>query len=389
VKTTLWLCILSAGLGSVIAVAIMDWYAPTLAQTTPAAFRIKDGESGRRHRTVSVLEQQVPPRQFTADEMVGIDVYEKVNRSVVNIQTSTRQIEYFQQGVPVGSGSGWVYDKSGHIVTNNHVIADSDSFEVTLFDGQTVSANVVGTDPANDIAVLRITVAPESLVPVDVGESSTLRVGQRVYAIGNPFGLERTMTEGIISSLNRTLRPESNSARLIHSIIQTDAALNQGSSGGPLLDSQGLLIGMNTAIATGTGENTGIGFAISANTIARTVPVLIRDGRVIRPSLGIATAFPTPNGVGIHQLIDDGPAEKAGLRAATWIERIRVPGGILTTRRSQPRRADTIVAINDVAVRTPEELLTEVDQYKPGDRIRVRILREGRPADVTIVLTEE
>src|SRR5690606_34977599 len=193
-----------------------------------------------------------------------------------------------------------------------------------LFNGKEYDAGLVGQDPLNDIAVLRIDAPADELFPVVFGDSSRLRVGQRVFAIGNPFGLERTMTVGIISSLNRTL--PSRRTRRMKSIIQIDAALNQGNSGGPLLDSHSRLIGMNTAIASATGENTGVGFAIPVGTIARIVPQLIETGRVIRPDIGIAYMVYTDRGLAIVSMVPGGPAERAGLRGVR-IERRKTRRG--------------------------------------------------------------
>ncbi len=393
-KTTFWMCIVSAILGSILAIGLTNWYAQSQAHTADPPLVAQENQPADFKRPASGKQSSVDiSRKLTAEESVGIAVYEKVNRSVVNIRTKATQMDMFSfgpSGPSDGAGSGWVYDGDGHIVTNFHVIANTDEIEVAFYDGQSAKAKVVGSDPANDMAVLQVDVPRETLVPVQIGESSSLRVGQRVYAIGNPFGLERTMTEGIVSSLNRTLRPESGTARLIHSIIQIDAALNRGNSGGPLLDTQGLLIGMNTAIATSTGENTGVGFAISANNINRIVPLLIRDGRIIRASLGIASAFPIENsGVGLYHLIDGGPAEQAGLMAAVSIERVNVPGGTMATQRFQPRRADHILSINGQSIATPEELLAEVEKYRPDEVITIRILRQGKEIDVKIKLAEE
>ena len=217
---------------------------------------------------------------------MGVAVYENVNRSVVNIVTKipgTAGLLMFDNSQE-GAGSGSVLDKRGNILTNYHVIEGAREIEVTLFDGSQHEARVVGRDISSDIAVLHIDAPPELLWPVYFGDSTRLKVGQRVFAIGNPFGLERTLTTGIVSSLNRTLPARNN--RTIKSIIQIDAAINPGNSGGPLLDSHGRLIGMNTAIASRTGQNTGVGFAIPVSNIARVVPELIEKGHVVRPETG-------------------------------------------------------------------------------------------------------
>ncbi|MCA9270764.1 MAG: trypsin-like peptidase domain-containing protein, partial [Planctomycetales bacterium] len=255
---------------------------------------------------------------MTPEERTNIFVYEKVNRSVVNITTVTVRADIFFREVPSeGSGSGSVIDKAGHILTNDHVIDEARTIMVTLHDGNSYEAKLVGKDAVNDIAVLKIEAPPEALFPVEFGDSARLRVGQKIYAIGNPFGLERTMTTGIISSLNRSL--PSRTGRIMKQIIQLDAALNRGNSGGPLLNSRGQLIGMNTAIASRTGENTGVGFAIGSNAVGRVVPQLIRNGRVIRPDIGITRVMETENGLLVATLAEKGPAEEAGVRGFTLL----------------------------------------------------------------------
>ena len=204
-------------------------------------------------------------------------------------------------------------DRAGHVLTNFHVVDGAREIHVTLFDGKTYDARLVGGDPDTDVAVLKIDAPPDSLFPVVFGNSTNLLVGQRVFAIGNPFGLERTLTTGIISSLNRSL-PGRHGRRSLKSIIQIDAAINPGNSGGPLLDSHGRMIGMNTAIASKTGESAGVGFAIPVNTIARVVPQLIQNGRVRRPDSGIARVYQTDRGLLIATLVPGGPAERAGLQ---------------------------------------------------------------------------
>jgi S1-C subfamily serine protease len=382
------MCIISALVGSLFAIALTDRRPAIQAQTVAESATSQDA-SQTALRAFTARSSAAGQRNFTPEESIAIAVYDRVNRSVVNIHTVSRPAYGFGVGYNEGSGSGWVYDRDGHIVTNNHVIADGEMIEVTFHDGHSAEAKVVGSDPANDIAVLKVDAAPETLFPVEIGESSNLRVGQRVYAIGNPFGLERTMTEGIVSSLNRTLPAEEHGARTIKSIIQIDAALNRGNSGGPLLDTQGLLIGMNTAIATSTGENTGVGFAIAANNIQRIVPMLIRDGRVIRASLGIAAAFSRDDTVGIYALIENGPAERAGLKAAVWQQSFRVPGGVQKMQRVHYGRADLILAVNGQAVHTPEELLNEVEKHAVGEVVTLTIVRQSQRLNVDVRLGEE
>ncbi len=322
---------------------------------------------------------------WTPEERRNIEVYERSNRSVVNITTKTiRPENLFYVEVAEGSGSGSVLDREGHILTNLHVIEGARQIRVTLHSGKTYETAQVWQDPINDIAVLRIEAPPEELYPVTFGDASRLRVGQRIYAIGNPFGLERTLTTGIISSLNRTL--PSRDDRRIKAIIQIDAALNQGNSGGPLLNSRAELIGMNTAIASSTGENTGVGFAIPVSTIRRVVPQLIQNGRVIRPESGIITVQ-TDQGLLVARLLPGGPAERAGLRAIRLVREQMQRGPFVYERtRVDQAYADIILAVDGQPVATRDDFLSEVEQRNPGDILRLTINRQGETIDVPLRL---
>ena len=325
--------------------------------------------------------------EFTPDEQRSIRVYETVNRSVVNITTrAVRTDMMYMDIVPTeGSGSGSIFDKEGHILTNFHVVEGAQQIQVTLSNGSSYSAGLVGQDPSNDIAVLQIEAPPDDLSPVTLGDSSRLRVGQRIYAIGNPFGLERTMTVGIVSSLNRTLM--SRNQRTIKSIIQIDAALNRGNSGGPLLNGKGELVGMNTAIASSTGENTGVGFSIPVNTIRRVVPQLIEKGHVTRPDLGLARVFQTDEGLLIAATTPDGPADQAGLKGFRLVREQSRRGPYLVERtRIDQSQADLIIGIDGKRVKTVDDLLTFVEQKQPGERVLVSVLRSGRQVDVEVTL---
>ncbi len=324
---------------------------------------------------------------FTPEELVNIAVYDKVNRSVVNITTrSARTDLWYTDVMPMeGSGSGSVLDKEGHILTNYHVIEGAQQVQVTLANGKSYTAGLVGQDPSNDIAVLQIEAPGDELFPIIEGDSAQLRVGQKIYAIGNPFGLERTLTVGIISSLNRTLM--SRNKRTIKSIIQIDAALNRGNSGGPLLDSHGRFVGMNTAIASSTGENTGIGFAIAVNTIKRVVPQLIEFGQVTRPDLGIARVVERGDGLLIAALSPGGPAERAGLQGFRLVRTRKRQGPyILEQTKIDQSQADLIVAIDGHKVQTVDDMLSLIEQRKPGEITRVSVLRNGQPVDVEVTL---
>lgn len=328
--------------------------------------------------------------RYSPEERVNIGVYEKANRSVVNITTRTVRPDFFMRAelAADGTGSGSVLDRQGHILTNLHVVEGAREIRVTLHNGEDYDAGIVGQDPVNDIAVLKIAAPSDVLYPVALGKSDGLRVGQKIYAIGNPFGLDRTMTIGIVSSLNRSI--PSRNGRSMKSIIQIDAALNQGNSGGPLLDSQGELIGMNTAIASDTGNNTGVGFAIPAGTIRRVVPQLISNGKVTRPSIGIAHVHPTDSGLLLAALIPGGPAEQAGLKGFRVIREQKQRGAFLYERTIVDRgNADLIQTIDGKPVSTFDQLLSVIEEKQPGDDVVVGIARGSEMLNVRIPLRVE
>jgi S1-C subfamily serine protease len=332
--------------------------------------------------------EEDPLLHFTPQERVNIVVYEQVNRSVVNITTKAIKADvlFFLDAEFEGSGSGSVLDKAGHILTNHHVVLDANEIKVTLYNSETFTAKLVGVDAANDIAVLKIDAPPELLHPVPPGDSRELRVGQNIYAIGNPFGLERTLTVGIISSLNRSL--PSRTGRTMRSIIQIDAALNRGNSGGPLLDTRGHLIGMNTAIASSTGENTGVGFAIPVNTIKRVVPQLIERGRVIRPDIGITKVYQADGRVLIATLTPQGPAERAGLRGFRLVRKKTRRGPFVLEEKSIDRTtADVIVAIDGEVVKAADDLMAEIDARRPGETVELTIERDKQRILVPVTLS--
>ncbi|MCA9154189.1 MAG: trypsin-like peptidase domain-containing protein [Planctomycetales bacterium] len=415
------LCTVSAFLGSIFAFALtqMVLEPPTVAdegaakRESAAALEmpssIRESETPANSPPPNRLAQRGPVRaaesptvrggatpfeppadRFTAEEQVNISVYENVNRSVVNITTKSVRGDafFFEEMTTEGSGSGSVLDKEGHILTNFHVIEGAQEARVTLFNGESFVAGIVGQDPDNDMAVLRIEAPADVLFPVTLGDSGYLKVGQKIYAIGNPFGLERTLTVGIISSLNRQL--PSRNRRMMKSIIQIDAALNRGNSGGPLLNSHSELIGMNTAIASSTGENTGVGFAIPVSTIRRVVPQLIENGRVIRPEIGITRVLQTEGGLVIVSVADGGPADQAGLQGfkAVRTQRRRGPF-VYEETRIDKSSADIITAIDGQQVRTADELLTIIENHKPGERVVVTVVRQNDIVEVPVVLGED
>lgn len=323
---------------------------------------------------------------MTSEEAINVSVYDQTNRSVVNISTkSFRPEALFMESEIEGNGSGSVFDQQGHILTNFHVVDGAKAINVTLYNGDLFPAELVGQDADNDIAVLKIT-APESLLfPLTWGDSSNLRVGQHIIAIGNPFGLERTMSTGIISRLNHQIT--SKTKRRMRSIIQIDAALNQGNSGGPLLSSRGDLIGMNTAIATRSGDNAGIGFAIPINTIRRVVPQLISTGRVIRPTIGIMQVFETEKGLLVVNMTPNGPAERAGLRGSK-LERRKVRRGVLVLEQEviDHGQSDLIVGIDGQKVKRSDDLLSVIETKNSGDQVVLTVIRAGQPIQIPVIL---
>ncbi len=332
----------------------------------------------------------VPTTQYTPEELTNIRVYEAANRGVVNINTKFESYErFFAMMIPTpgqGSGSGAVIDRQGHILTNFHVVENAEEIEVTLGGGKQRPAKLIGHDAEHDIAILKVDASPDELYPIAFGTSDNLRVGQRVYALGNPFGLEGSITTGIISALNRTL-PSRVPNRELQSIIQTDAALNPGNSGGPLLDTSGRIIGMNVAIATKSGQNAGLGFAIPINRIARFIPELIATGKITRPDIGIIAVMETDKGLQIVGTNQDGPAAKSGLRGWRIVKQQVRRGPFVQTQQKQDREyADRIIAVDGLPVETGNSLIEAIEGHKPGDRIVLTILREGKRQLVTVTL---
>ena len=324
-----------------------------------------------------------------------ISIFKKVENSVVQItsKVSTVDNSIIINGQPLQSqstrlGSGYIYDKEGRIITNNHVVEGAKTVNVTFVDGNTYTAKVVGTDPDNDIAVIQIidNFSDEAVIPLTFGDSSQLQVGQQVIAIGNPFGLSDTMTHGIVSQTGRLL-PNENVGFSIPDIIQVDAPINPGNSGGPLLNMQGEVIGMNTAINTNTGEFSGVGFAIPSNSILRVVPQLIKTGTYSHPWLGIAGTSLSPDvalanslprnykGVMIDKVVKDGPADKAGITPAT-LDQNNIPHG-----------GDIITAVDGHPVKTIYDIISYMDDQKSvGDKVILTINRMGKTMDLTALL---
>lgn len=329
-----------------------------------------------------LLSRIFDPQGLTPEETVNVAVYEAANRCVVNIESKSVRAGLILESRAEGAGSGAVIDQDGHIVTNYHVVQDATTIEVTLSNSETYEAKLVGADPLNDVAVIKIDAPREELFPISIGDSRNLKVGMRVFALGNPFGLERTLTTGIISSLNRSLQIRQNWS--IKSIIQIDAAINPGSSGGPLLDAHGRLIGINTAIATTSGQSAGVGFAIPVSLVQRIVPQLLAHGRVIRAETGITQVYQTDEGLMIAELRSGGAAERAGLKGPKVTRARRGP---FIVQREDRSAADVIVGVDGEKTTTVEDFLSYIDERRPGETVEIEVLREGARVRVPVELT--
>lgn len=333
-------------------------------------------------------DQSAAPVEMTAEERINVSVYEHSNPSVVNINTHSRQIDRFfmLEREMEGSGSGAVIDKDGHVITNYHVVDGADDIEITLASNKSYPAVLVGEDKEQDIAVLRVDAPPEELYPIAMGRSDNLRVGQRVFVLGNPFSWYGTMTTGIISSLNRDL-PSRVENRVMQSLIQTDAAMNPGNSGGPLLDSNSRMIGMCVAIATKTGQNSGVGFAIPIDRIKRIVPELIQNGRIVKADIGITHVMETESGLVIARVSPDGPAAQAGLEGFRRVVQRRRQGPVVYETETIDRsHADRILAVDGQPMRSGVQFRDKIWEYRPGAVIHITIEREGRQMEVPVTL---
>lgn len=334
---------------------------------------------------VSVEPRAVTVRgDLAADEISTIQVFEQASPSVVFISTRKRVRDFWTRNVfsvPRGNGSGFVWDDLGHVVTNHHVIQGASEASVRLNDGRSYDAVLVGASPAHDLAVLRINVSFDRPPPVPVGTSFDLRVGQKVYAIGNPFGLDYTLTSGLVSALDRSLSGEGGST--INHLIQTDAAINPGNSGGPLLDSAGRLIGINTAIYSPSGAYAGIGFAVPVDTVNRVVPQLIAQGRYIRPALGIT----------VDENLNTKITRRLGMKGALVLN--VQPGssaeraGLIGTKMGfggQIIPGDLILELNGNQIESVSDLHAALDEHRVGDPVTLTISRQGRKLSIDITL---
>ncbi len=332
--------------------------------------------------------QKADPREVAArgelsqDEQRTIELFERCSKSVVYISPMATRLQRtlfgYRDVIETGTGSGFIWDDRGHIITNYHVIRGAERCLVTLPDNSSHEASLVGVYPDKDIAVLHVATSPDQLQPIAVGASSDLRVGQSVYAIGNPFGLDFTLTTGVVSALNREI--ESLTGRTIQGVVQTDAAINPGNSGGPLLDSAGRLIGMNTMIMSRSGSSAGIGFAVPVDTINQVVPQLISHGRVIRPGLGVVLADDRLavrlelEGVLIISVQSGSAADRAGLRPTVEARNGRIVLG------------DVILRIGDKPTPTQNALLDALDNYEVGQTVEVTVNRGGKQETVKVTL---
>ena len=327
-----------------------------------------------------------------AEEELVIGVFDRIGPSVVFITSEFYYYNrFFGQQTQSGSGSGFVIDQLGHIVTNNHVVEGANRVDVKLANGATVLAEFVGTDPQNDLAVLKVDVAPELLRPVELGDSSALRVGQRAIAIGNPLGLEQSLSVGVISALGRQLQRDDGEWTL-YDVIQTDAAINPGNSGGPLLDSSGKVIGVNTAIPNVTGASIGIGFAVPVDTVKKIVPAIIENGHYPHPWLGVDGYSVTPglaelldlpidHGILINLVERGGPARSAGLRGPSR--------EIIIYNRRVPVGGDIILAIDGEAVTDMDGLIHYLETHtRVGQEVVVRVLRDDQELEVPVTVGE-
>jgi len=362
---------------------VAKYFWPALATSALALLVVQhSGLDGATLTNPKVAPRPVTPRgELMPEEKSTITIFRQASPSVVNITSIGIERDMFtlnQYQIPQGTGSGFIWDNTGNVITNFHVIQDADAAQVTLADRSTFKARVVGVSPDRDLAVLRIDAPTAKLQAIPLGTSKDLQVGQSVFAIGNPFGLDQTLTTGVISALNREI--ESVTRRPIQGVIQSDAAINPGNSGGPLLDSAGRLIGVNTAIYSPSGVSAGIGFAIPVDTVNRIVTELIRSGKVTRPGLGV-------------QVADEQIAQRLGVNGVLIVDVARgsaaEKAGIQPTRRDNTGRVrlgDIITAIDGKKIESPNDLFLALEKYKVGESVNFTLLRNDKPVQIKIAL---
>ena len=347
---------------------------------------LRAGGFQRRARPAPQPRAVTPRGDLTADEKTTIEIFKQASASVVYITSVELARSFFSRNlleIPRGTGSGFVYDPNGHIVTNYHVVQGASAIEVVLADQSHWEAELVGSASDKDIAVLRIDAPADRLKPLPIGASHDLQVGQKVLAIGNPFGFDYTLTTGVISALGREI--ESFDERTIQDVIQTDAAINPGNSGGPLLDSAGRLIGVNAQIASPSGASAGIGFAVPVDTVNRIVPQLIRYGHVVRPGLGVVPFMDhytrrlgVKGGTLIDKVTEGSTASRAGLRGTV----LRRDGRIIRLTQL----GDVIVRVDDVEIENRNDLFNTLEEYDAGDEVVITYIREGKRQQKTVKL---
>lgn len=328
--------------------------------------------------------------QYSEDEQENIDAYEKYNKAVVNINTQNYQYNPFLEAVPEsGTGSGSIIDQEGHIITNYHVIQNASEVYVSLHDGSNYVGEVIGKDRENDLAIIKIDPRGEKLATIEFGSSANLKIGQKVLAIGNPFGYDRTLSEGIVSGLNRPVKTTEN--LIIPNMIQTDASINPGNSGGPLLDARGRLIGINSSIYTTTGGSMGIGFAVPVDTAVRVIPELIEYGKVVRGWLDITPVqldsriaeyanLPVETGILVSKVDTNGKAAASGLKGGT--ERVRYGDNIFYLD------GDVIIQINGMKIDDFADYFSALEATKPGDTIDIVVIRGDKQISLDVELVQ-
>jgi S1-C subfamily serine protease len=331
--------------------------------------------------------------RYLPDELENINIYQQLNEAVVNISIEVVTLNWFLEPVPKqgGSGSGTIIDSRGYILTNKHVVEKAYKVYVTLADGSQFDGNVIGIDHENDLAVVKIDPKDKKLVTIPMGDSSNLLVGQKVLAIGNPFGYERTLTIGVISGLGRPVQPNSGSGYIVKDMIQTDASINPGNSGGPMIDSKGEMIGINTMIYSPSGGSIGIGFAVPVNTAKRVVPDLIKHGKVNRGWIDVETvqifpelvryaSLPINKGLLISKVAKGSAAEKAGLKGGT--EAVRYGRSTFFVG------GDIIIEINGMAIKSLADFYSSLEDKKPGEVIKVKIMRGKKEMELSVELSD-
>ncbi len=380
IRQLILLSVISAVLASSL-VAVYDRYDRVMLPTVNATSEINP----------SIAEQDITKTKkiglLSSDEQNNIQVYETISPGVVNITSTTYVEDFWGDADPQqGTGSGSIIDKQGNILTNVHVVKGAQELTVTLADKSTYNAKVIGTDPDNDLAVIKINAPAQKLHVIPLGDSQSLNIGQKVLAIGNPFGLDRTLTSGIISGLGRPLKTAN--GRTVDNVIQTDASINPGNSGGPLLNAKGEMIGVNTAIFSPSGGSVGIGFAVPVDIAKRVIPELINYGQVLRPWLGIGTRTITPQlansidmgvkeGLIITATLPDGPAGRAGIKGSDRLTR---------QGNRYYLEADVLTKVGETRVKNEEDLYRALNNYKTTDTVQVEVYRNSQPMNVTVKL---